>query len=133
MLEEASFDSVQSYKDVSFDPTSQASNLHAVLHLPEYVKNCGPAWVYWHFTMEQHCGNIVSRLKGYCGQIHRRRRRRYSRQSLTSLLSPLPLTLQFTDCALDAMPKSSLALDPRGLIATEFRTYSKVEEAVSGL
>ncbi|KAK9247703.1 hypothetical protein V1506DRAFT_531173 [Lipomyces tetrasporus] len=49
VLEDASFDFVQSYEDIySFDPTSRTSNLHGVvLHISDCISNCGPAWVYW--------------------------------------------------------------------------------------
>ncbi|KAK9311648.1 hypothetical protein V1524DRAFT_370951 [Lipomyces starkeyi] len=60
LLEDISFSFVQSYEEIfSFDPTSRTSNLHGLLHISNSIRNCGPAWVYWQFTMEKTCGNIV--------------------------------------------------------------------------
>ncbi|KAK9241673.1 hypothetical protein V1506DRAFT_569393 [Lipomyces tetrasporus] len=65
LLEDTSFRFVQSYEHIySFDPTSRTSNLHGILHVSDCIRNCGPAWVYWQFTMEKTCGNIVSWLSG---------------------------------------------------------------------
>ncbi|KAK9433305.1 hypothetical protein V1505DRAFT_362282 [Lipomyces doorenjongii] len=41
-----------------------SSTLHGVLHLAECIKNCGPTWVYWQFTIKITCGNLVSSMKG---------------------------------------------------------------------
>ncbi|KAK9364356.1 hypothetical protein V1509DRAFT_636648 [Lipomyces kononenkoae] len=55
---------VESYECLYTDPTVCTSNLHGLLHLPECIKNCGPAWAYWQFTMEKTCGNVVRLLQG---------------------------------------------------------------------
>jgi hypothetical protein len=65
LLEDISFSFVQSYEEIySFDPTSRTSNLHGLLHISNSIRNCGPAWVYWQFTMEKTCGNIVNWISG---------------------------------------------------------------------
>jgi hypothetical protein len=63
-LEGAVLEFVKSYENLYSDPTVCTSNLHGILHLADCVKNCGPAWGYWQFTMEKTCGNVVSWLKG---------------------------------------------------------------------
>ncbi|KAK9319064.1 hypothetical protein V1517DRAFT_266954 [Lipomyces orientalis] len=132
LLEEASFDFVRPYEEVCFfDPTSRTSNLHGVLHLAECVKNC-PAWVYWQFTMEKACGDLViwlqgkSRLDKHLANIVLLNEKmnivRWANPSLAltwaeeihgpksdipvgMLKSPLSSTPQFTDSALDAIAK----------------------------
>ncbi|KAK9318751.1 hypothetical protein V1517DRAFT_267426 [Lipomyces orientalis] len=63
-LERAVHRFVLSYEHIYTDPTICTSNLHGILHLGDCVKNCGPAWAYWQFTMEKTCGNVVSWLRG---------------------------------------------------------------------
>ncbi|KAK9312162.1 hypothetical protein V1522DRAFT_233578 [Lipomyces starkeyi] len=61
VLDDTSF--VQSYEDIfSFHPTACTLNLQGILS--DCIRNCRLAWVYWQFTMEKMCGNIVSWLSG---------------------------------------------------------------------
>ncbi|KAK9328277.1 hypothetical protein V1520DRAFT_346505 [Lipomyces starkeyi] len=49
---------------IPLTPQLVHSNLLGVLHLSDCIRNCGPVWVYWQFTMEKMCGNILSWLSG---------------------------------------------------------------------
>ena len=44
-------------------------NIHAMLHIPQYIRQCGPAWTTWAFPMERYCGklssHVTSRLHPY--------------------------------------------------------------------
>lgn len=35
------------------------SNVHLLLHLPQAIHDCGPAWVFWQFPTERFCGTIA--------------------------------------------------------------------------
>lgn len=37
-------------------------NIHAMLHIPDYIRRCGPAWTTWAFPMERYCGKLASRV-----------------------------------------------------------------------
>jgi hypothetical protein len=37
-------------------------NIHALLHIPNYIRLCGPAWTTWAFPMERYCGKLGSRV-----------------------------------------------------------------------
>ncbi|KAF8581153.1 hypothetical protein K439DRAFT_1354968 [Ramaria rubella] len=37
-------------------------NIHALLHIPAYIRWCGPAWTTWQFPMERFCGKLGSRI-----------------------------------------------------------------------
>lgn len=49
-------------------------NVHAFLHIPEYIRRCGPAWAMWAFPMERYCGKlgkqVKSRLHPYATLAH---------------------------------------------------------------
>ncbi|KAJ1306455.1 hypothetical protein OPQ81_007458 [Rhizoctonia solani] len=37
--------------------------IHALLHLPMYIRQTGPLWASWSFVMEQFCGNMLPAVK----------------------------------------------------------------------
>jgi hypothetical protein len=37
--------------------------IHALLHIPEDIRNCGPVWTYWCFVMERLCGILLRAVK----------------------------------------------------------------------
>jgi hypothetical protein len=37
--------------------------IHALLHIPEDIRNSGPIWAYWCFVMERHCGILLRAVK----------------------------------------------------------------------
>ncbi|KAG8681606.1 hypothetical protein FRC11_000908, partial [Ceratobasidium sp. 423] len=37
--------------------------IHALLHLPYYIRTSGPLWTSWAFVMEQFCGHILPAVK----------------------------------------------------------------------
>jgi hypothetical protein len=44
-------------------------NVHVLLHIPDFIRNCGPVWMTWAFPMERYCGkmqaHMTSRLHPY--------------------------------------------------------------------
>ncbi|KAF8493835.1 hypothetical protein BU17DRAFT_59563 [Hysterangium stoloniferum] len=49
-------------------------NVHAMLHIADYIKQAGPVWTTWAFPMERYCGKlgerITSRLHPYATLSH---------------------------------------------------------------
>lgn len=37
--------------------------IHALLHLPHYIRIAGPLWASWAFVMERFCGHILPAVK----------------------------------------------------------------------
>jgi len=33
--------------------------IHALLHIPEYIRRTGPLWTSWAFVMERFCGHLL--------------------------------------------------------------------------
>ena len=33
-------------------------NVHSLVHVPDYVQDCGPGWGWWQFAMERYCGTV---------------------------------------------------------------------------
>lgn len=37
--------------------------IHAILHIVDDIRNCGPVWTSWAFVMERYCGVIGQAIK----------------------------------------------------------------------
>ena len=37
--------------------------IHALLHIADSIKTCGPVWCYWAFPMERYCNRLKPAIK----------------------------------------------------------------------
>ncbi|KAJ7760285.1 hypothetical protein DFH07DRAFT_867862 [Mycena maculata] len=54
---------VRIYEDIYFQHDAERMStcpltIHALLHIADGIKFCGPVWCYWAFPMERYCGSI---------------------------------------------------------------------------
>ncbi|KAF9044101.1 hypothetical protein BJ165DRAFT_1347492 [Panaeolus papilionaceus] len=73
--------------------------IHALLHIANGIRACGPVWVYWAYPMERHCNDLL--------QAIRSRRHPY-----TSILNFVTATAQLDQIRLMYNAEDELNLDP---------------------
>ncbi|KAJ7048297.1 hypothetical protein C8F01DRAFT_1267845 [Mycena amicta] len=60
-LEDSIIDWVQKYEEYYYQYKPErlsacTTTIHALLHIPRNIRNCGPVWTWWTFSMERYCG-----------------------------------------------------------------------------
>ena len=86
-------------------------NVHYLLHLPDYIQDCGPAWGYWQFAMERFCGTIKPQAR--------------SKSQLSASLSNSLLKTEIIN--------HTPFLQPRGQVTIRQPQYPRTEAIVIGM